>query len=205
MIQSHWPPRIYYMEEGSHAFHIRRWRLMKYLIQVMEKQVKNMQTNQGASSHNSGFSEEVVSRTFDLIHRASGKNQQTVQKGDVIIIHDDVPCVTWRLAIIEDLIVGGDRLIWAATLRTANRTTSRPITKLYPLELNERRTLDLRTRQDESEPETEGHTLMWTLLLLDPAEYRELHPRGPAVWWRNGPVSFLGPRRMSRRTNYRFS
>ena len=39
-------------------------------------------------------------------HRTSGKNQQTVQKGDVVIVHSDVPRVTWRLAVIEDLIVG---------------------------------------------------------------------------------------------------
>ena len=91
-------------------------------------------------------------------HRTSGKNQQTVQKGDVVIAHDDVPRVTWRLAVIEDLIVGGDGLVRAATIRTANRTTTRPITKLYPLELNEGRTLDVRTRQDENDTETEGHT-----------------------------------------------
>ena len=90
-------------------------------------------------------------------HRASGKNRQTVQKGDVVIIHDDAPRVTWRLAVIEDLIVGGDGLVRAATIRTGNRITNRPITKLYPLELNERRTLDLRTRH-ESGPESEGHT-----------------------------------------------
>ena len=90
-------------------------------------------------------------------HRTSGKNQQTVQKGDIVIVHDDVPRVTWRLAVIEDLIVGGDGLVRVATIRTA-WTTTRPITKLYPLELNEGRTLDLRTRQDENETETEGYT-----------------------------------------------
>ena len=91
-------------------------------------------------------------------HRTSGRNQQNVQKGDVVIIHDDVPRVTWRLAVIKDLIVGGDGLVRAATIRTANRTTTRPITKLYPLELNEGRTLDSRIIQDESVPAAEGHT-----------------------------------------------
>ena len=43
--------------------------------------------------------------------------------------------MTWKLAVIEDLIVGRDGLTRAAMIRTANGTTSRPISKLYPLEL----------------------------------------------------------------------
>jgi len=43
----------------------------------------------------------------------------------------------------------GHRKRWAATLRTANGTTSRPITKLYPLELNETETLtDVGTEEE---------------------------------------------------------
>jgi len=41
------------------------------------------------------------------------------------------------MAVIDDLIVGGDGLVRTATIRTSNSTTSRPITKLYPIELNE--------------------------------------------------------------------
>ena len=39
------------------------------------------------------------------------------------------------------LVTGRDGLVRAATLRTANGTTNRPITKLYTLELNETETL----------------------------------------------------------------
>ena len=91
-------------------------------------------------------------------HRTSGRNQQTVQKGNIVIIHDDAPDVTWRLAVIKDVIVGGDGLVWAAIIRTANRTTARLITKLYPLELNEGKTLDSRVTQDESVPAADRHT-----------------------------------------------
>ena len=90
-------------------------------------------------------------------HHASGKNQQTLQKGDVVIIHDDVPFVMWKLAIIEDLICGNDGLVRAAIVCTANKTTNRPITKLYPLELNEGRTLNVSNGQDRNTPETEEH------------------------------------------------
>ena len=47
----------------------------------------------------------------------------------------------WKMAVVTDLVTGRDGLVRAATLRTANGTTNRPITKLYPLELNETETL----------------------------------------------------------------
>ena len=86
-------------------------------------------------------------------HRASGKNRRTLQKGDVVSIHDDVPRARWRLAVIEDLICGDDGLVRAAIVCNADRTTNRPITKLYPLEWNEGRTLNM----SNGTPETEEH------------------------------------------------
>ena len=68
-------------------------------------------------------------------HRTSGNNIQSVKKGDVVIVHDDTPRMTWKLAVIKDLIVGRDGLTRAAMIRTANGTTSRSISRLYPLEL----------------------------------------------------------------------
>ena len=50
--------------------------------------------------------------------------------------HDDGPRVNWRLAIVTKLLVGGDGLTRAAEIRTSTGTTNRPITKLYPLEVN---------------------------------------------------------------------
>ena len=68
-------------------------------------------------------------------HKISGNNIQSVKKGDVVIVHDDAPRMTWKLAVIEDLVIGRDGLTRAVTIRTANGTTNRPITRLYPLEL----------------------------------------------------------------------
>ena len=53
-----------------------------------------------------------------------------------MLIHDEKPRIDWRLAVIEDLIPGGDGLIRAASIRTSTGKTTRPITKLYPLEVN---------------------------------------------------------------------
>ena len=70
-------------------------------------------------------------------HKASGDNKQCVNKGDVVIVHNGTPRITWKMAIVEDLIVGRDGLVRAATICTTNGTTSRPTTKLYPIEFNE--------------------------------------------------------------------
>ena len=68
-------------------------------------------------------------------HKTSGNNIQLVKKGDVVLIHDDAPRATWKMAVIEDLIIGRDGLMRAATIRTNNGTTNRAITRLYPLEV----------------------------------------------------------------------
>ena len=71
-------------------------------------------------------------------HKASGNNEQHIREGDIVIVHDDTPRTTWKMAVVTRLTVGRDGLVRAATIRTANGHTTRPITKLYPLELNER-------------------------------------------------------------------
>ena len=48
----------------------------------------------------------------------------------MVIIHDDSIRTTWKMAVVKDLITGGDGLVRAATLRIANGTTNRLITKL---------------------------------------------------------------------------
>ena len=69
-------------------------------------------------------------------HEASGENQQTVRKGDVVIVHDDNPRATWKMAVVDELLVGKDKLVRAANIRTSTGITSRPITKLYPIVVN---------------------------------------------------------------------
>ena len=38
--------------------------------------------------------------------------------GDVVLVHYDMPCINWKLAIIEEIIVGNDGLVRAAHIRT---------------------------------------------------------------------------------------
>ena len=66
-------------------------------------------------------------------HRTSGINAQSVKKGNVVIVHDDTSRMMWKLAVIEELIVGRDGLTRAAMIRTANSKTSRPIPIRYTL------------------------------------------------------------------------
>ena len=68
-------------------------------------------------------------------HRASGNNNQEIKVGDVVLIHDDSPRINWKMAVVEELIIGGDGLVRAANIRTCNGKTNRPIVKLYPLEV----------------------------------------------------------------------
>ena len=67
----------------------------------------------------------------------SDPSKQNVRVGDVVVVHDDVPRSRWQLAIIEELIEGLDGGIRAAKIRTANGKTNRPVTKLFPLEVND--------------------------------------------------------------------
>ncbi|XP_069108230.1 uncharacterized protein [Argopecten irradians] len=68
--------------------------------------------------------------------RISGNNDQKLKVGDVVLVYNDSPRNKWPLAIKEKLAVGGDGLVSSATIRTKNGTTTRPIGKLYPLEIN---------------------------------------------------------------------
>ena len=68
-------------------------------------------------------------------HRAMGIKKNRICKGDVVIVHEDnKPRLRWKLAVVEELLEGNDG---GAKIRTSNCKTSRPITKLYPLEVSE--------------------------------------------------------------------
>ena len=69
-------------------------------------------------------------------HRNTGNNKQLITIGDVVQIYEDSPRIKWTLAVVEKLNVGGDGLARSAVIRTKNGLTSRPITKLYPLEVS---------------------------------------------------------------------
>ena len=69
-------------------------------------------------------------------HTTTGTNKQSIKKGEVVLVDDDTHRSTWKLAVIESRIEGGDSLVRAANIRTSTGCTNRPITKLYPLEIS---------------------------------------------------------------------
>ena len=69
-------------------------------------------------------------------HRTTGTNEQSIKTGDVVLVYDEGPRSSWKLAVIEDLIRGGDGLVRAAHIRTSTGYTNRPVSKLYPLEVS---------------------------------------------------------------------
>lgn len=62
-------------------------------------------------------------------HKACGHNKQLVKKEDIVLVHNEKPRLNWKLAVIEDLLMGNDSCKW-------NYVTSRPTSKLYPLEVS---------------------------------------------------------------------
>ena len=66
-------------------------------------------------------------------HKTTGNNEQQVNIGDVVFVHDDSARVNWKLAVIESVNKGADGLIRSANIRTATGRTNRPIARLYPL------------------------------------------------------------------------
>ena len=47
---------------------------------------------------------------------------QTIKVGDVVLIHDDSPRASWKMAVIENLIKGNDGYVRAAEVRTSSAT-----------------------------------------------------------------------------------
>ena len=66
-------------------------------------------------------------------HKTTGNNEQQVNIGDVVLVHDDSARVNWKLAVIESVNKGADGLIRSANIRMATGRTNRPIARLYPL------------------------------------------------------------------------
>ena len=51
-------------------------------------------------------------------HRTTGNNSQQVKPGDIVLVYDDSPRNTWKLAIVEELMTGKDGLVRAAKIKT---------------------------------------------------------------------------------------
>jgi len=70
-------------------------------------------------------------------YKTSKQGSKLIRTGDVVIVHEDnKPRLHWRLAMVENLIEGNDGEVRAAHIRTCNRSTTRPVAKLFPLEVH---------------------------------------------------------------------
>ena len=82
-----------------------------------------------------------MQRIFGQFHRNTTRQMlgPPVAEGDVVLVHEDLqPRCQWKLACIERLIPGRDKVVRAAYLRLSNGShLNRPLQKLYPLEVSE--------------------------------------------------------------------
>ena len=69
--------------------------------------------------------------------KTRGPIEELIKIGDVVQVHADTKRADWKLAVVERLNRGADGLVRSAEIRTSNGKTSRPINKLYPLEVIE--------------------------------------------------------------------
>ena len=68
--------------------------------------------------------------------RCKRRDCHNVKVGDVVLVHNDSPRNNWPLAIVDGLIIGGDGGVRAVRIQIKGGITIRPITKLYPMEIN---------------------------------------------------------------------
>ena len=75
---------------------------------------------------------------YQALARKHSSSEDLIRVGDVVIIEDDkVPRTRWKLGVVLELIRGADSRVRAAFVRyDGKRTTSRAISKLYPLEVS---------------------------------------------------------------------
>ena len=102
----------------------------------------------------SRWKKEYLTALWEL-HRTTGTNEQIVNIGDVVQIHDDTPRSQWKLGVIEELTRGNDGYIRSVTVRTAGGRTNRPIVRLYPLEVSASESLASKESEGPSQQVTE--------------------------------------------------
>ena len=89
-------------------------------------------------------------------YHSSGTPQIAV--GDVVVVYaEGQPRSHWKLGVIEQLMVGADGEVRAASVRVSNKgrssTLCRPIQHLYPLEVRGSQEEEA-TREETADPET---------------------------------------------------
>ena len=69
-------------------------------------------------------------------HRYKRRDGHNVKVGDVVLVYKDSPRNTWPLGVIDELLPCGGGAVRTAWVRTKGEIITRPITKLYPIEIN---------------------------------------------------------------------
>ena len=115
-----------------------------------------------------------------------------------MLVHDDIPRVKWRLAVVEDIIAGEDGLIRAANIRTSTGKSNRPVTKLYPLEVTASEPTPL-PKISSLHPKENVHrrARSQSPCRLKEDQFVEQHSEEENES-KNGPSHFVPPRRMWR-------
>ena len=85
----------------------------------------------------SRWSKEYVRSLRERHRRSGGKQTPHPSVGDVVIIQNQSPNRhSWKLGIVDELIVGRDGIIRAAKMRAGKGVMERAVQHLYPLELS---------------------------------------------------------------------
>ena len=69
-------------------------------------------------------------------HNNNVRNEVWPKLGEIVLIHDEGPRAKWKLGAIIGLFPGGDGVVRVVQLKTSAGVITRPIVKLYPLELS---------------------------------------------------------------------
>ena len=92
-----------------------------------------------------------------LIHHClTNKTQNFVSEGDIVLVQDDqLKRGQWKIGIIESLIVGKDGQVRGVNLRVSGKGKpqfcSRPVQKVYPLEISAFRERDGQRKDKEKD------------------------------------------------------
>ena len=69
-------------------------------------------------------------------HRSSNNGKDSLNCGDVVLIHSDKPRVFWQMGIVTEKFEGDDGFTRSVRVKTNVDSLIRPVTKCYPLEIN---------------------------------------------------------------------
>ena len=76
-------------------------------------------------------------RERHLSNKTKSTDKNIIKVGDIVLVHtDNKKRIEWPLAKVTKLFTGLDNYTRSAEIKTKQGTTQRPITKLYPLEVN---------------------------------------------------------------------